>query len=118
MTQNTKIITFRHGKEFLNLLLMTYNKIILGCLIDKSVKSTMYIRRYLKLTTYRFLLELTKYFLILAFGNLILITYDNEVTITLLHKEVQISQQLLHGNITTFQIIKNEQFFRICQTVI
>lgn len=78
----------------------------------------MYICRYLKLATYRFLLELTKYLLILAFGNLILITYNYEVTITLLHKEVQIPQQLLHGNITSLQIIKDEQFFRICQTVI
>lgn len=67
---------------------MTYNKIILGCLIDKSVKSTMYIRRYLKLATYRFLLELTKYLLILIFRDLILITNDYEVAMTLLHEKV------------------------------
>lgn len=44
----------------------------------------MYIRRYLKLATYRFLLELTKYLLILIFRDLILITNDYEVAMTLL----------------------------------
>ena len=107
LSQYTQISTTCYGEDFFDSRTMLENKVINRFLFCKILNGCFNIRLYFKLATDCLLFEICKNFLLVTICDFILMTDNNEMTMTLLHKIVEKAQKFFHRYFTTLNIIKD-----------